>query len=250
VQFSGNYWVNHYTAFFYFFFSIYLLAVVAMSRSDFIVPPCFDKHTVLYADDALLVVDKPSKLLSVPGRLEANKDCLITRIQETHSSALIVHRLDFDTSGIMVIALNKEVHRHLSRQFQDRETKKQYTAHVDGLVELDQGEIDLPIVCDWPNRPKQMICYEHGKASQTQYTVVSRDPETNTTIMALTPITGRSHQLRIHMRELGHPILGCDMYAYESAYLKSPRMLLHGCFLAFTHPDSGEWLEFNCPAPF
>lgn len=214
----------------------------------YLVPHSQEPITILYRDDDLLLVRKPHLLLSVPGRHPLNRDCLVTRLQQDYPGASIVHRLDLDTSGIMVIPLNKPAHAHISRQFQERRVHKTYEAVVYGKVAIDRGEINLPIASDWARRPLQKICHDTGKQALTHYEVMHR--ETDRTRLRLAPVTGRSHQLRIHLRELGHPILGCDMYAHQTALDMSPRMLLHATTLAFTHPSSGEWLEGNCPADF
>src|SRR5690606_34602489 len=175
----------------------------------------------------LLLVNKPSGLLSVPGRHPRNRDCLISRLQAQWPEALIVHRLDMDTSGIMVIALNKEVHANLSRQFQQRQVTKQYDALVFGLVAQDSGAVDAPLITDWPNRPLQKICYEQGKAALTRYRVLQRDEQSNRSHLLLEPLTGRSHQLRVHMRELGHPILGDSFYGCPTSKAMASRLMLH-----------------------
>ena len=214
----------------------------------YLVPHSQEKIHILYEDEDLLLVRKPHLLLSVPGRHRLNKDCLITRLQKDYPSASIVHRLDLDTSGIMVIPLNKPTHAHISRQFQERKVDKSYHAIVYGRVQADHGEIDLPIATDWENRPLQVICHERGKAALTRYQVLERGSDR--TRLLLKPVTGRSHQLRIHLRELGHPILGCDMYAHEAALQMAQRMLLHATVLAFEHPSNGTWLEGECPPDF
>jgi len=219
-----------------------------MSDQPYLVPHSKEEISILYEDEDLLLVRKPHLLLSIPGRHPLNKDCLITRLQQTYPCASIVHRLDLDTSGIMVIPLNKPTHAHISRQFQQREVEKSYYAVVYGIVEQDRGEIDLPIAPDWNNRPRQVICQERGKQALTRFEVLQR--ETDRTRLLLKPETGRSHQLRIHMRELGHPILGCDMYAHEEALGMSDRLMLHAATLAFTHPTTGEWLSGECPPDF
>ena len=203
---------------------------------------------IIYQDDDVIVAVKPNGLLSVPGRLPENKDCLITRIQQTRPEALIVHRLDCETSGLVVLACNKASHKELSRQFHDRETQKRYVAVVDGLMTDEVGEIDLPLIADWPNRPKQMVDFERGKPSQTLYKVINRTD--NTTRVELTPITGRSHQLRVHMLSLGHAILGDKLYANESVIEKAPRMLLHAQELGFKHPITEEFCVYHYPAEF
>lgn len=207
----------------------------------YLVPHSQEATRILYEDDDLLLVRKPDLLLTIPGRHPLNKDCMITRLQEKYPTASIVHRLDLDTSGIMVVPLNKPTHAHISRQFQERKVQKSYHAIVFGTVEQDEGSIDLPIVCDWENRPRQMICHETGKNALTHYEVLERFDDR--TRLLLKPVTGRSHQLRIHLRELGHPILGCDMYAHPQAFAMATRLMLHAKTLGFEHPTTGEWLE-------
>lgn len=214
----------------------------------YLVPHSQEKIKILYQDDDLLLVRKPDLLLTIPGRHPLNKDCMITRLQQTYPTASVVHRLDLDTSGIMVVPLNKPTHAHISRQFQARTVEKSYHAVVYGNVADDSGTIELPIACDWENRPRQMICHERGKAALTHYEVLERHQDR--TRLLLKPVTGRSHQLRIHLRELGHPILGCDMYAHEEAYKMAPRMMLHATTLAFEHPATGEWIEGECAPDF
>ena len=219
-----------------------------MESAPYLVPHSQEDIIILYADDDLLLVRKPDLLLSIPGRHPLNKDCLITRLQQDYPTASIVHRLDLDTSGIMVIPLNKPTHAHISRQFQERKVQKSYHAVVFGVVQQDKGEVDLPIARDWDNRPLQVISHERGKHALTHYRVLER--HTDSTRLLLQPVTGRSHQLRIHMRELGHPILGCDMYAHETALGMAERLMLHATTLAFEHPASGEWLQGECRPDF
>jgi tRNA pseudouridine32 synthase/23S rRNA pseudouridine746 synthase len=214
----------------------------------YLVPHSQEEIVVLYEDADLLLVRKPDLLLSIPGRHPLNQDCLITRLRQRYPTASIVHRLDLDTSGIMVIPLNKPTHAHISRQFQQRGVQKSYHAVVYGVVEQDEGEVDLPIACDWANRPRQMICQERGKSALTRFEVLRREPDR--TRLLLKPVTGRSHQLRIHMRELGHPILGCDMYAHKTALAMAGRLMLHATSLGFEHPTTGEWLQGESPPDF
>ena len=214
----------------------------------YLVPHSQEEIVILYEDADLLLVRKPDLLLSIPGRHPLNKDCLITRLQRRYPTASIVHRLDLDTSGIMVIPLNKPTHAHISRQFQERRVEKSYHAVVFGVVQPDRGEIDLPIARDWANRPRQMICQERGKAALTRFEVLQRAADR--TRLLLKPVTGRSHQLRIHMRELGHPILGCDMYAHKAALVMAERLMLHATTLGFEHPVTGKWLQGECPPDF
>jgi tRNA pseudouridine32 synthase/23S rRNA pseudouridine746 synthase len=214
----------------------------------YLVPHSTEDIDILYEDADLLLVRKPDLLLSIPGRHPSNKDSLITRLRRDYPSASIVHRLDLDTSGIMVIPLTKPAHAHISRQFQQREVKKTYHAIVYGTVRQDEGEIDLPITPDWADRPRQKICYERGKHALTRFQVLARPGDR--TRLLLTPVTGRSHQLRIHLRELGHPILGCDMYAHETALHMAPRLMLHATTLEFAHPVTGERVLGQCPPDF
>lgn len=200
---------------------------------------------ILYADETLLVVNKPSGLLSVPGRGPEKQDCVVKRVHQVHPTARIVHRLDCATSGLMVLGQTADAHRELSRQFHDREVSKAYIARVFGQVEQDEGEVRLPLMTDWPNRPRQMVS-EDGKHAHTIYKVLSR--ESDHTRVLLTPVTGRSHQLRVHMLSLGHPILGDNLYA-EGAARAHARLMLHAWQLGFTHPETKEALFFDQPSP-
>lgn len=218
--------------------------------SSEVIPPYKEELTFHYRDADLAVVEKPPLFLSVPGRHPGNYDSVQSRVQMEYPEAMCAHRLDLDTSGIIVVAQHKEALKRIQRQFSEREVKKEYHAVVYGLVEKDRGSIDLPLRCDWPNRPRQMVCYEHGKNALTHYEVLERDEEGHRTRVLLRPHTGRSHQLRVHLRELGHPILGCDLYAHEKALSLSPRLLLHASYLSFSHPMSGEALEFRSVPEF
>lgn len=196
-----------------------------------------------------MVVNKASGLLSVPGRAPENKDSVMTRIQADFPTAESVHRLDMATSGVIVVALTKAAERELKRQFRERETKKSYIARVWGHLAQDEGLIDLPLICDWPNRPKQKVCYETGKPSQTLYQVLSRDADGSTRVK-LSPITGRSHQLRVHMLAIGHPILGDGFYAHPEAKAMASRLQLHAQELCITHPEFGTVMHFKCEPEF
>lgn len=200
---------------------------------------------VLYRDDALLIADKPAGLLAVPGRGEDKQDCLIRRLQSDFPDALVVHRLDMATSGLMVFARGVEMQRRLSLMFQRREVSKRYLAVVAGRLEQEAGEVSLPLICDWPNRPKQKVDHVLGKPSLTRYRLL--DIEGSNSRVELEPVTGRSHQLRLHMAAIGHPILGDALYGDPSS---APRLLLHACWLAFLHPVGGEALSFRSEAPF
>ncbi|MEP3231587.1 MAG: RluA family pseudouridine synthase [Hyphomicrobiales bacterium] len=202
----------------------------------------------VHVDEQLLVLDKPSGLLTVPGKADHHKDCLESRVQAEHPKARIVHRLDMDTSGLIVLALDADTHRHLGLQFERRHVDKRYVADVWGQLENETGEVDLPLICDWPNRPKQMVDFEQGKSAQTSWKVLARDE--NKTRVQLFPKTGRSHQLRVHMLSLGHPILGDNLYAHEQALNASDRLSLHAEMLEFHHPIGGARIKFESECPF
>ncbi|EKE68731.1 RluA family pseudouridine synthase [Gallaecimonas xiamenensis] len=203
---------------------------------------------ILYEDAQLLVVDKPSGLLSVPGREEAHKDSVVSRVRQRHPKAEAVHRLDMDTSGVLVLALTKEAERALKGQFQDRQTHKGYQALIWGCPEPLSGKVELPLVCDWPNRPKQMVSHEEGKHALTHYKVSERFEDYSR--VEMTPVTGRSHQLRVHMQALGCPILGDRFYADGQALAAADRLMLHAHWLQLAHPVTGEKLRLVAPLPF
>jgi tRNA pseudouridine32 synthase/23S rRNA pseudouridine746 synthase len=213
-------------------------------------PPTHTDLNILYLDDSLIVVDKPTGLLSVPGRGEDKHDCMITRVQAEFPDALIVHRLDMGTSGIMVMARGKTMERSLSILFQNRQVHKRYAAVVTGKVSPTRGEINLPLMTDWPNRPRQIVSFEWGKPSQTRYQVLAYDAVADTTRVDLEPLTGRTHQLRVHLQALGHPILGDELYADPIICAQAARLLLHAAAICFPHPQSGEILTINSPIPF
>ncbi|MEH6405556.1 MAG: pseudouridine synthase, partial [Sneathiella sp.] len=211
-------------------------------------PPMIPFLEILYADEAMIIANKQSGLLSVPGRGEDKKDCLLSRVQTKFPTALTVHRLDMQTSGLIIFALNKKNHAALSRLFESRMITKRYCAWVDGSPKEDNGSIDFPILLDWPNRPLQKIDYETGKPSHTQWQVIKREKEK--TYLSLSPLTGRSHQLRIHLKEIGHPILGDPLYGTIKTRDMAPRLQLHAEFLSFIHPGSGEPFTITSPPPF
>jgi tRNA pseudouridine32 synthase / 23S rRNA pseudouridine746 synthase len=216
----------------------------------FLLPPCVDELQIVQRERDFLLVNKPTRLLSVPGRHPQNRDSVISRLLPEFPGAAIVHRLDFDTSGLMVVPLNKPALVHISKQFQARSIHKTYTAVVQGLVADERGVIDLAIAVDTDNRPKYKICALEGKPSVTEYEVLARDESAQTTRLMLQPITGRSHQLRLHMLALGHPILGCEFYADAISRAAAPRLLLHATSLTFTHPFSGQLVSMTCAAEF
>jgi tRNA pseudouridine32 synthase/23S rRNA pseudouridine746 synthase len=219
------------------------------ANPDFIYrPPLSPRLDIIYRDDDMVVLNKPSGLLTVPGRLPEHQDCLQNRVNSVLPGATIVHRLDMATSGILVMALNKAAHVDISRQFEQRKTSKTYIARVYGHLETKQGLVDLPLICDWPNRPKQMVDHQRGKPSQTRYQVLSENEESS--LVELTPITGRSHQLRVHMLSLGHPILGDRLYAHDKALTISDRLQLHAHKLVLCQPRTQQQLEFISPCPF
>ncbi len=210
--------------------------------------------TLLYADDCLLVLDKPAGLLSVPGKGGDKQDCLSARVQRDYPEALVVHRLDMATSGLVLMARSRAVQRTLSQAFAERAVHKTYEAVVHGhAAGLLQGSdawnvIDLPVAVDWPRRPLRIIDAALGKASVTRWQV--RSHGLDNTRLALEPVTGRSHQLRVHLQALGHPILGDRLYAPEAVQACAPRLLLHACTLRLAHPVSGEALRFESAVPF
>lgn len=214
---------------------------------DFIYTPPDVPLSFLHEDRQILVMDKPAGLLSVPGKLEGRQDCLISRLQAARWDALLVHRLDCDTSGVMIFARTKPAQGFLGQEFEQRRAQKSYVARVAGEVAGDSGHIDLPLSADWPNRPRQMVNHEEGRPAQTDWQVIGRSP--GETRVRLFPRTGRSHQLRVHMLALGHPILGDPIYATGAAR-DHARLMLHAETLALHHPGTGEWTEFAAPCPF
>jgi tRNA pseudouridine32 synthase/23S rRNA pseudouridine746 synthase len=206
--------------------------------------------TPLHVDGACIVVVKPAGLLSVPGRGEHLQDCLSARVQAQFEDALIVHRLDMATSGLMLFARGAAAQRALSRAFAQREVHKRYVAVVHSRMAQPEGEIDLPLLADWPNRPLQKVDITLGKPSLTRYRVLAHDAAANTTRVALEPVTGRAHQLRVHLLAIGHPILGDALYAPAPVHALSDRLLLHASAIAFTHPATGAPLELSCEVPF
>ncbi len=211
-------------------------------------PPQHSKDMILYSDDYILIINKPSGLLSVPGRGDHLSECVESRVLEHYPEARIVHRLDMDTSGLMVMAQNKDVLRILGRQFEKRKVKKSYIAKLWGRVEEQSGVISKPLRCDWPNRPRQIVDFEQGKEAITEWVLLAHDDEYSR--VRLKPQTGRTHQLRVHMQDMGYPILGDDLYAHDEAYDASERLTLHAEELGFYHPENGEIVSFRSECPF
>jgi len=203
---------------------------------------------IVHADEFLVAVDKPSGLLSVPGRGEAKADCALSRSQAAYPDVLTVHRLDMATSGLLLLARGKDMQRALSGLFERGEVQKRYIADVWGSPHPAAGEISLPLITDWPRRPLQKVDHEIGKPSITRYETLSGSG--SIARLALTPLTGRSHQLRVHLAETGHPILGDEFYATGKALAARPRLALHAERLAFVHPGTGAALDLVCPCPF
>jgi tRNA pseudouridine32 synthase/23S rRNA pseudouridine746 synthase len=203
---------------------------------------------ILHADDALVVIDKPAGLLAVPGRGDDKRDSASLRVQARFADARVVHRLDLSTSGLMVFGRGAAAQRALSMAFERREVDKRYVAVVAGRVVDDAGEIDLPLAVDWPNRPRQQVDAAHGKPSLTRWRVLAR--ESGRTRLELAPVTGRSHQLRVHLLAIGHPIVGDPLYGPAPLQAAAPRLLLHACRLTLAHPATGQRIGFDSPPPF
>ena len=203
---------------------------------------------IIHEDDDLILVNKPSGLLSVPGKAIHHRDCLETRLRDQYTDALLIHRLDMSTSGIMIFARNKNAQRHLGLQFEKRHVQKTYQAEVWGTIHAKSGHINLPLICDWPNRPRQIVDFVTGKSAQTDWVLIEQNEYSAR--LSLFPKTGRSHQLRVHCQAIGHPILGDPFYASGEALMASDRLMLHAETLKFRHPNGGEWLELTAPCPF
>jgi tRNA pseudouridine32 synthase/23S rRNA pseudouridine746 synthase len=216
----------------------------------FIVPVCYEEIEILFQDEHLLLINKPTRLLSLSGKHPLNKDSVHFLLVQDFPSATMLHRLDFGTSGIMVLALNKKVNAHITKQFQACSVVKCYNALLHGHLAHDKDLIEYPITKDKPNFPLQKICFETGKIALTNYYVVERLAEPFATKVIFTPVTGRTHQLRIHSQQIGHPILVCNLYATDEAFLMTPRLMLHSTTLAFEHPVTEQRVEGVCPCPF
>ena len=220
-----------------------------MIKTESYNPPPDCGLDIIYDDQYLVVVSKPSGLLSVPGRGEDKADSLATRVQAEYPDALVAHRLDRDTSGLLLFPRGAKLHRQISLMFEKREMQKSYVAVVLGKLQLDQGVVDLPLIVDWPNRPRHIVDAQNGKPSQTRYQVLSYDAESNTSRVELEPITGRTHQLRVHMQALGHPIVGDTLYGCKEDG-QTPRLLLHAHTLDLIHPATGKTLKLISSLPF
>ncbi len=214
---------------------------------DFVYRPPDVALDILFQDDQIIVANKPAGLLSVPGKLAGREDCLVSRLQAAHWDTLLVHRLDCDTSGVIIFARTKQAQGFLGQEFEKRRAKKTYVARVWGQLSPDEGHVDLPLCADWPNRPRQMVDHMNGRPAQTDWQVLEREHQA--TRVQLFPLTGRSHQLRVHMLALGCPILGDPIYATGKAR-DFPRLMLHAETLALHHPTSGAWITFTAPCPF
>jgi len=231
----------------------------------FIVPVCHDEIEILYQDEALILINKPSGLLSLSGKHPDNKDSVHFRLVQAFPTCTMIHRLDFGTSGIMLVAMNKQVNAQLCKQFSERSVSKRYTALLHGDLKLDEGVIDFAIAKDRENFPLMKVCQQTGKAAVSKFKVLERFIQTHehpffqehekagdraVTRVEFEPVSGRTHQLRLHSQQIQHPILGCDLYATDEAFFASSRLMLHASELAFDHPITGERININCPSPF
>ncbi|WP_241984213.1 pseudouridine synthase [Aliidiomarina sedimenti] len=224
---------------------------VSRATDDFVYQPPQNPYlSLVYYDDDIVVADKTSGLLSVPGKAPAHQDSLERRLRRVWPEIRVVHRLDMATSGLILFALHKKAQSELSKQFQRRTVTKRYYARVEGQLPQPQGEVDLPLRCDWPNRPKQMVCTDQGKPSLTGYEVLNYNAGQNVSDVILSPVTGRSHQLRVHMNALGCPILGDRLYGTETSQRAARRLLLHAQSIGFIHPITGQPQAFTLAAPF
>ncbi|MFT4703729.1 MAG: tRNA pseudouridine32 synthase/23S rRNA pseudouridine746 synthase [Bradymonadia bacterium] len=221
---------------------------LTLEREPFVYRPTDEPWVVLYEDRQILAVVKPQNLLSVPGRAESDKDCLISRVQQQYPEVLLLHRLDLATSGILLFARTREVQAEMARAFQSRRIVKRYEACVHGEVLPDEGIVEQPLRVDWPRRPVQIVDRCNGKPSRTAWRVLSR--ENDTTRVALVPHTGRTHQLRVHMTWLGHPMLGDNLYAPLSSAALHRRLHLHAALIIFPHPLTGLPVRLESAVPF
>lgn len=223
---------------------------VSAPVDSFIAPVCTGKVEILFQDGIILLVNKPSGLLSLSGKNPLNRDSVHFRLVQEFPTATMVHRLDFGTSGIVLLALNRTANARLARQFQERTVTKSYVAILAGHLEFDEGYVDAPIAKDKPNFPLLKICHDSGKEARSHYRVLERLDNPRRSRVLFTPETGRTHQLRLHSRELGHPVLGCDLYGSSQTHGMAPRLLLHAATLEFNHPVSAERMSISCDCPF
>ena len=219
-------------------------------KDPFIVPVCTEQINIIYQDEHLMLINKPSGLLSLSGKHPLNKDSVHWRLVQDFPTATLAHRLDFGTSGLMIVALNKMVNADITRQFQQRSVPKRYIALLHGHLAKASGEIDLPIAKNHINFPLQKICFDSGKPAKSHYRVLEHLENPFATRVIFTPVTGRTHQLRIHSSEIGHGILGCDLYASDEAFSLAPRLMLHAERIEFDHPVRGERITSYCPCSF
>ncbi len=224
--------------------------IIGSSGDEFIAPACHAEIEVVFQDEHLLLINKPSGLLSLSGKNQLNKDSVHYRLIQQFPSAVLVHRLDFGTSGIMVIALNQDVNSHISKQFENRTVVKTYEAILDGLLSEQSGSINFPILKDKSDFPRLKICHIDGKHAISLYEVIGRNGSDKNTRVRFSPTTGRTHQLRIHSAGIGHPILGCDLYGSSRTHHGADRLLLHAVTLEFDHPVTGVRVFGKSSCPF
>lgn len=222
--------------------------MLTLPLRPFVYDPPQNAFKICFEDAHILAVDKPSGLLSVPGKAFEHKDCLQTQLSAIYPTSLLVHRLDMATSGLILFAKNANAQRHLGLQFEKRIVKKTYAARVAGKVKGKTGHINLPLITDWPNRPLQKVCMDTGRTAQTDWEVL--DHGNSNTRIKLYPKTGRSHQLRVHMLAIGHPILGDRLYAEDEVFKATPRLNLHATEITFRHPQGGAWHTIKSDCPF
>ena len=215
----------------------------------FIYKPPTSPLDIIHIDSSIVVVNKPAGLLTVPGKPEEHSDCLLSRVRSQIFGTLLVHRLDLDTSGIIIFARTHSAQINLGKQFENRQTQKKYIAIVSGNLEKNEGTIDLPLIVDWPNRPLQKICRDTGRNAVTKFKVLGRKKNISS-LVELEPLTGRSHQLRLHMKSIGHPILGDSLYAGDEVFNASNRLNLHSLSLEIEHPKTKTRQTFLAPSPF
>lgn len=217
---------------------------------NFVAPVCHQSIELLHQDEHILLINKPSGLLSLSGKNPLNLDSVHYRLAQTYPQISLIHRLDLGTSGLMLLALDKTSNAHLSQQFQARTVVKGYVAMLAGHVDAENGVIEAPISKDKALFPRLKVCFEQGQKAVSHYQVLERLTMPDRTRVLYTPQTGRTHQLRIHSQFIGHPILGCDLYGSEQTQAMAPRLLLHAAELQFEHPATGQLMTVSCPCPF